>query len=180
VLRASLADDPSFADLAMQCKEVLLGAMANDGIPFSRLVTELVGKRDTSRHPFFQVMFSLEPPLAPLSPAWRFSRMDIHNGSTKFDINLELDDHPDGIEGRLIYNCDLFESSIIKRMIEDWYAIVAAVVTDPSRRISEVVVAAQARDRVSQADEAEDFTDSTAPESRGFMKSVRRIFSAKS
>ena len=66
VLRVSLADDPSFADLAMQCKEVLLGALANDGIPFSMLVKEFVGKRDTSKHPFFQVMFSLEPPLAPL------------------------------------------------------------------------------------------------------------------
>jgi hypothetical protein len=180
VLRASLADDPSFADLAMQCKEVLLGAMANDGIPFSRLVTELVGKRDTSRHPFFQVMFSLEPPLAPLSPAWRFSRMDIHNGSTKFDINLELDDHPDGIEGRLIYNCDLFEPSTIERMIEDWYAIVAVVVTDPSRRISEVAAAAQARARVNPAEEAEDSSAGTAPKSRGFMKSVRRIFSTNS
>ena len=125
VLRVSLANDPTFADLAMQCKEVLLGAMANDGIPFSRLVTELVGKRNPSRHPFFQVMFSLEPPLAALEPAWRFARMDIHNGSTKFDINLELDDAQHGIEGRLIYNCDLFEASTIQRMIEDWYAIVA-------------------------------------------------------
>ena len=139
VLRVSLANDPSFQDLAMQCKEVLLGALANDGIPFSMLVKEFAGKRDTGRHPFFQVMFSLEPPLAPLGPAWKFARMDIHNGSTKFDINLELDDTPHGVEGRLIYNRDLFEQRTIERMVEDWYAIVAEVVTDPSRRLSEIV-----------------------------------------
>ena len=83
VLRTSLAGDPSFADLVMQCKEVLLGALANDGVPFSLLVKELCGERDASRNPFFQVMFSLEPPLAPLGPAWKFARMDIHTRFNK-------------------------------------------------------------------------------------------------
>ena len=164
VLRVSLADDPSFADLAVECKEVLLGAMANDGIPFSRLVTELVEKRNPSRHPFFQVMFSLEPPLAPLTPAWRFARMDIHNGSTKFDINLELDDTPHGIEGRLIYNSDLFEASTIQRMIENWRVIIAEVAADPSRRISEVVATVQARTHVVPSAKA---IDSIAAKSAG-------------
>ncbi len=179
-LRVSLSEDPSFADLAMQCKEVLLGAMANDGIPFSRLVTDMMGKRNTSRHPFFQVMFSLEPPLAPLSPSWRFARMDIHNGSTKFDINLELDDTPHGIEGRLIYNCDLFEASTIKRIIGDWHAIVAEVVADPSRRISEVAAAVQAHRRVDPGPDAADSTGKPSSESLGFLDSVRRMFSTKS
>ena len=178
VLRVSLANDPTFADLAMQCKEVLLGAMANDGIPFSRLVTELVGKRNPSRHPFFQVMFSLEPPLAALEPAWRFARMDIHNGSTKFDINLELDDAQHGIEGRLIYNCDLFEAATIQRMIEEWYTIVAKVAADPSRRISEVIAEVRARKRVGPGKEAAD--SSTSPEKRGLVNYVRRMFSSKS
>ncbi len=177
VLRVSLENDPSFADLAIQCKEVLFGAMANDGIPFSTLVTELVGRRNSSRHPFFQVMFSLEPPLATLEPAWRFARMDIHNGSTKFDINMELDDTPHGIEGRLIYNCDLFEANTIQRMIEDWYAIVAEVVADPSRRTSEVVAALRARKRADPGSDAPASIEKPSSESTGFLDSVRRIFS---
>ena len=176
VLRVSLADDPPFADLVMQCKEVLLGALANDGIPFSMLVKELVGKRDPSKHPFFQVMFSLEPPLAPLGPAWKFARMDIHNGSTKFDINLELDDTPHGIEGRLVYNRDLFESSTIERMVEEWYAIVAKVVADPSRRISEVVANIESRKEVGPMGAA-DSVEAMSQESNGFVKSVRQLFS---
>ena len=54
---------------SMQGDAFVLGAMANECIPFSMLVKELVGKRNTSKHPFFQVMFSLEPPLVPLGPA---------------------------------------------------------------------------------------------------------------
>jgi non-ribosomal peptide synthetase component F len=144
------------------------------------LVKELGGKRNMSRHPFFQVMFSLVPPLAPLSPSWRFARMDIHNGSTKFDINMELDDTPHGIEGRFIYNSDLFEASTIQRMIADWYAIVAEVVADPSRRISEVVAAIRARKRVDPGPDAAASTGKPASESLGFLNSIRRIFSTKS
>ena len=121
-------------------------------------------------------MFSLEPPLAPLGPAWKFARMDIHNGSTKFDINLELDDTPHGIEGRLVYNRDLFESSTIERMVEDWYAIVAEVVADPSRRISEVVANIESRKEVGPMGAA-DSVEATSQESNGFVKSVRQLFS---
>jgi Condensation domain len=179
VLRVSLAGDPSFADLVTQCKETLFGALANEAIPFSLLVKELTPVRDPSRHPFFQVMFSLEPPLAPLSPAWKFARMDIHNGSTKFDINLELDDTAHGIEGRLVYNRDLFERTTIERMVQDWYAIVAEVVADPSRRISEVVAKVKARKESAQTHSAAEPADDMSQQPNEFVKSVRRLFSKK-
>ena len=178
VLRVSLASDPTFAELAMQCKEVLLGALANDGIPFSMLVKELSQERARNRHPFFQVMFSLEPPLPSHGPAWRFARMDIHNGSTKFDMNLELDDTPHGIEGRLVYNCQLFERATVERMAEDWYAIVAQVAADPTRRISTVVAELEVCKEAALTEELAD-PDDASPEPNRFIKSVRRLFSAK-
>lgn len=177
VLRVSLNGDPSFADLVAQCKETLFGALANEAIPFSLLVKELSEGRDPSRHPFFQLMFSLEPPLAPLGPAWRFARMDIHTGSTKFDINLELDDAPRGIEGRLIYNRDLFERRTIERMVAEWYSIIAEVVADPSRRISEVVADIAAEKVETPADRATDASEVDSHHSGGFLGSVRRLFS---
>jgi hypothetical protein len=178
VLRVSLADDPSFADLALQCKEALLGALANDGIPFSMLVKELAQERDLNRHPFFQVMFSLEPPLAPLSPAWKFARMDIHNGSTKFDINLEMDDTAHGIEGRLVYNSKLFDASTIERMAEDWYVIAVEVAADPSLRVSEVVAKIRASRPAPAVKQETAHDDSLSKEeSNGFVKSMRRLFS---
>ncbi len=177
VLRVSLAGDPSFADLATQCKETMFGALANDGVPFSMLVKELSEERDSSRNPFFQVMFSLEPPLAPLGPTWKFARMDIHNGSTKFDLNIELDDTAHGIEGRLIYNCALFEQSTIERLIVDWYSIVAKVVGDPSRRVSEIAAHIEPRPDDPAGNEGETAVAETQQESTGFFSSVRRLFS---
>jgi len=106
--------------------------------------------------------------------------MDIHNGSTKFDINLELDDVPEGIQGRLIYNSDLFEASTIQRMIEDWCVIIAEVVVDPSRRVSDVVAAVRARTRAVPAGKPVYSVETNSPEKQGLVNSVRRMFSSKS
>jgi len=176
VLRSSLAGDPSFIDLVIQCKDDLLGALDNDGVPFSLMVRDLSGERNGSRHPFFQVLFSLLPPLSPLGPGWKFSRMDIHTGSTKFDLNLELDESPQGIEGRLIYNRDLFERSSIEEMVEDWLSIVAEVAADPSRRISEIAATLERHKEVPQPSLAAVRVADPPRQSTGFRKSVRRLF----
>ena len=157
--------------------------MRREGSPFQGLgtvmVKELSEGRDGSRHPFFQVMFSLEPPLPPMEPGWKFARMDIHNGSTKFDINVELDESPQGIYGRLIYNQNLFERSSIEAMVADWFSIAAAVAADPSRRISEIVANIEKRKDVPQTSLAAVRVGDAPRQSTGFLESVRRRFSTK-
>jgi len=181
VLRNNLAGDPSFIDVVSRCREELFGALANDGVPFSMLVKELSTGRDGSRNPFFQVMFSLEPPLSPLNSGWKFARMDIHIGSTKFDLNIELDDTPHGLEGRLIYNRDLFERDGIKKLVVDWYLLVARVVADPTRRISELAAGIERVAALAPPASAEASTQSqpNGQQSNGLLGSVRRMFSTK-
>lgn len=179
VLRANLGGDPSFIDVIMQCKDGLFSALSNDAVPFSMMVKELSAGRDSSKHPFFQVMFSLEPPLPPMKDGWKFNRMDIHNGSTKFDLNMELDECPHGIEGRLIYNVDLFDRSTIERMVGNWYAIVAAIVEDPGRRITEIVAKVERAPEAVTPEEAAVPVAAAPAESNGFFGAMRRKLSRK-
>jgi len=138
-LRTDLSGNPTFLEVMQRGREELLSSLDNDGIPFEHLVKTLCIQRNKGKHPFFQVLFAFQPPLAPLKPNWKFSQMDIDLGVTKFDLHVELDERPDGIIGRFMYNTDLFDRGTIVGMLETWKDIVREAVEDPSRRISKLV-----------------------------------------
>ncbi len=137
-LRIDLSGDPSFLEVMERAREELLSSLDHDAIPFEFLVEKFGKQRGGGKHPFFQVLFAFQPPLAPLHPKWKFSQMDMDLGLTKFDLHLELDDRPEGIIGRFMYNIDLFDRRTIQDMVNTWQEIVAKAVTDASVRLSEL------------------------------------------
>lgn len=138
VLRTDLSGDPSFRQLLLREREVALGAYSNDGVPFELVVRELHPDRDISRNPIFQVMLSLEPPLAELDARWSLSQVDLDTGSAKFDIAFELDDRPEGLIGRFEYSTDLFDRGTAVRMLRHWETILRHVLANPGQKISEI------------------------------------------
>src|SRR5579862_2079563 len=138
VLRADLSGDPSFRDLLSRTRETVLAAMEHDDIPFALLLQELNIRRDLSRNPLFQVMFSLEPPMPEIDSAWHLTQMDIDTGATKYDLYLELDERQDEILARFHYSTDLFDPTTITRMAEHWMNLVAGAVSDPGLRVSQL------------------------------------------
>jgi non-ribosomal peptide synthetase component F len=179
LLRTGVSGELTFAELVARCKDELFGALANDGLPFSLVVKELSGERDGSRHPLFQLLFSFEPPLAPLKPGWKFTRMDVETGSAKFDLHLELDEFPQGVEGRFIYNADLFDRSTIEQMGADWVGIVSEVVATPSRRISELVPSPRPQRQTLESRTEVAAAALPSQRSVGLLKSVRKLFSTR-
>jgi Condensation domain len=176
VLRTDMSGDPTFPELMRRGREELLNSLANDGIPFEQLAGKLAPQREGVKNPFFQVLFSFEPPLAPLQPSWKFTQMDIETGAAKFDLHLELDERPDGIIGRFIYNSDLFERKTIEGMLHTWRNIVHQVVADPERRISELVSEIQEPRRTTLAEQAPPVRKKPAArDTGGIMWSLRKL-----
>ncbi len=137
VLRTDLSGDPTFSELLSRVREVTVGALAHSEVPVHRLVKELDLTRDPSRNPLFQVMFVLEPPLPAPRAGWELSQVDVDAGIARVDLYLELDDRPEGLVGRFRFNRDLFEAATIQRMLSHYETLLAGLVADSGRRISD-------------------------------------------
>jgi amino acid adenylation domain-containing protein len=140
VLRTDLGGDPTFRVLLARVRETTLGAYAHQDLPFPRLVEELRPERSRSRNPIFQVKLSLQnfPRQSESGGGLTMSPLPIHGGSAKFDLTLFLEESGDAIEGLLEYNADLFAEATASRMLEHYSAVLAALVADPDRRLSEL------------------------------------------
>ena len=135
-LRLRQPDDVTFREFLAHAREVTLGALSHDDAPFERLVQELSVRRDTSRNPLFPVMFSLVPPTPKFETGWDLNQLDLEIGTAKFDLDLELDDRPEGLLGRFVYSTDLFDASTMERMAGHLRIMLEAIVADPEQRIS--------------------------------------------
>jgi non-ribosomal peptide synthetase component F len=116
-IRSKVLDQLSFRDFLKQVREASLDAYSFQDIPFEKLVEELQPERDLSRHPIFQVMFSLQnQPREPL----QFGDLNINTisglgVSAKYDLSLYLEEKPEGIQGYFEYATALFDRSTIGR-----------------------------------------------------------------
>jgi len=133
-LRIDLSGNPTFREVLEQARGVISGALSHDDVPLERLANELKPKPDPTRHPFFQIMFSLAPPMSELGSGWSQTPMDVESGGARWDLYLELNDRQNGILGRAQYNPDLFDVSAITRMLEDYQYVLHAASSNPEHR----------------------------------------------
>jgi amino acid adenylation domain-containing protein len=138
VFRADLRGDPPFRQLVERIRNTTIEMLEHDSFPFALLLRELQVPRDAGHNPLFQVLFSLEPPLPELPPAWRLTQMDIDTGATKYDLYLELDERGEEVWARFHYSTDLFDMESIVRMANHWRTLLKQAAADPGRRLSEL------------------------------------------
>ena len=135
VLRATLSDTVTFRELLAQARDVTAGALSHDDVPFDYLVKECQPHRDPSRNPFFQTMISMQPVL-PSVPGWDVTVYDVNNGGSKLDLHFIVDERPEGILGRLVYNPDLFDSGTIARLVAHWQTLIEVAPASPDSPVS--------------------------------------------
>src|SRR5215469_4089533 len=138
ILPIDVSGDPTFRELLPRVREVVLGALSNPDVPFLRLVKEFQAGRDLSRNPFFTVIVSLEPPMAPTSAGWDFTLTEASSGGAKLDLYLNLYERPDGVAIPIMYNPDLFDRSTVLRMHQHWQNVMQAACANPDLPVSEL------------------------------------------
>ena len=145
VMRTELSGDPSFKELLVRVKEVALGAYAHQDIPFERLVAELEPQRDLSRQALFQVVLVLQNQrLTELElPKLALRSAQVEYGTAKVDLSVSFFQTEHGLSGHAEYATDLFDAATIERLAESFQQVLAAVVVDAERPISELPLLGQ-------------------------------------
>ncbi len=136
-LRTDLSGNPTFREAMRRVRKVTLGAYAHQDLPFERLVEELNPERTLATTPLFQALFVLQN--APMSalrlPDLTFSMVENDFRSSKIDLALFVSDTPDGLMASLEYSTDLFDSSTIVDMLQNFQRLLEDVVVRPDEHI---------------------------------------------
>ncbi|WP_448265219.1 amino acid adenylation domain-containing protein [Nostoc sp. DSM 114159] len=138
VLRTNLSGSPSFRQLLGRVREVALSGYTHQDLPFEKLVDALQIERGLNQNPLISVMFNLQNTPTPklTVPELTMNRLEIDNGTSKFDLYLELRETAAGISGNLEYSTDLFKAEMIALMVENFSSLLQSIVSNPDRTIS--------------------------------------------
>jgi amino acid adenylation domain-containing protein len=140
VMRTDLSGNPSFRDLLTRVRTVALGAYAHQDLPFEKLVEAIQPERDLSHTPLFQVWFALQnAPRTTFSlPGLKLKSMDVHNGTSKFDLGLFVVEKPEGLSCMVEYSTDLFDDATIERFLGHLQVLLGSIVANPDCRIADL------------------------------------------
>jgi amino acid adenylation domain-containing protein len=149
VVRARMSGEPGFAELVERVRETCLRVYPHQDLPFEKLVQALRPKRSTARMPLCQVLFTfLDTPMPRLEiPGLTLEAVAVHNRTAKFDLNVVVQIHAeqwagagsrgnDAEEAVTVlweYNADVFDRETIRRMLDEFRAVLVAALDEPDR-----------------------------------------------
>ncbi|MGF2943994.1 non-ribosomal peptide synthetase, partial [Mycobacterium sp. Lab-001] len=155
VLRVDLAGDPSVADLLAQVRGRSLAAYEHQDVPFEVLVDRLNPTRSLTHHPLVQVMLgwqnwqatgSDEPAVGLALGDLQVTPLPLDTSTARMDLSFSLAERwneagePAGIWGGVEFRTDVFDAATIETLLERFRRVLAAMTTDPRRRLSSIDV----------------------------------------
>jgi amino acid adenylation domain-containing protein len=135
VLRTKVSGNSTFRDLLRHVHEVMTSAQAHGDVPFEEVVKALRPEEQGNQQRLLQVEFAFVPASPDVSGDWSLSFLDVHAGTTPFDLALELYEQAEGLVGGFIFHSDLFDEPTIKRLARHWGILLESLVARPTERI---------------------------------------------
>ncbi|MCZ7431308.1 amino acid adenylation domain-containing protein [Streptomyces sp. WMMC1477] len=148
-IRVRLGGEPSFSGLLERVRDACLDAYAHQSVPFELIVAELGVERDLSRPPLCQVSFSYgrEPVPALAMGGMELTRMALRSEGARFDLELQLFDVEDGVNGWFEYDRELFDEATVARLAGHFRRLAERVVREPDTPVAELELLDEAETR---------------------------------
>ena len=140
VLRTQVDEELTLHNFLKLVRETTLTAYEHQDLPFESIVDDLQPERNLNRTPLFQVMLTLQN--AGLEDV-RLPNIDVTPVAfpvelAKFELNLAMAEGPNGLDGELSYESDLFNPGTISRFVRSFRIFLHAMLAAPHQRINEV------------------------------------------
>ena len=143
-LRTDLGGNPTCREVLQRVRATTLAAYVQQDLPFEELVRTLERERNLQRTSLCQVMviwqnFMLRSP-QDAAHTLTFQTLESSagvpdGGLTTFDLTLMLGERPQGLTATCIYKTDLFETTTISRMLNDFQAVLTYLSAEPEQAL---------------------------------------------
>jgi amino acid adenylation domain-containing protein len=146
VMRCDLTGEPDFCEVVSRTRRTALDAYEHQDLPFEKLVEELNPVRDQSRHPLFQVMFTMQnAPEHPLALAGlEVSHFPLPQKTIHIDWEVHFWEREDGWLGEFLFNTNLFDRETIERMACHYLTLLEGALVEPQRPVSQLPMLCEA------------------------------------
>ena len=140
VMRTDVSGDPTVRELLARTRETALAAFAHQDLPFERLVEELQPERTLNQNPLFQIMFAVQNAPAAVLDLGELvlSPFEFALTTTRFDLEMHVHEQGEALSLRLFYSTDLFERSSAARLLRQYVALLTAMASNASARLSQL------------------------------------------
>ncbi|GEB34858.1 non-ribosomal peptide synthase/polyketide synthase [Brevibacillus parabrevis] len=145
-LKNTAAGSLSFRAFLEDVKQNALHAFEHQDYPFEHLVEKLQVRRDLSRNPLFDTMFSLglaesaEGEVADL----KVSPYPVNGHIAKFDLSLDAMEKQDGLLVQFSYCTKLFAKETVDRLAAHYVQLLQTITADPDIELARISVLSKA------------------------------------
>ncbi|MDP3704829.1 MAG: amino acid adenylation domain-containing protein [Legionellaceae bacterium] len=139
VIRIQLDSNATLKEYLYAMQMIISEAQAHQDLPFEKLIECLKVERDTSRHPLFQVMFTVQH-----QDARNTNLFGDNYQAAKFDLEMfiQVSDHE--ITGSIQYATALFKHETIERMAKHYEHLLQMMVNEENQSIGTYTLLTQA------------------------------------
>jgi len=139
VLRLDLLGNPTFTETMRRAREVCLGALSHQELPFEKLVEEIHPDREMGQNPLFQVTFAFQnTPRVSLRLPITVEEVEVETGIARFDLHLFIEEVNGYLKGYFDYDSNLFHAATIECMVGHFQTLLEGIIGNPEQLISEL------------------------------------------